>query len=67
VIGTGSVTVVDAGRSDLIRVPEHDGGLIALTDVRLHVLPTGYTFELTGRQPLLVRAATGTEEREAQT
>lgn len=66
VIGTGSVTVVDAGRSDLIRVPEHDGGLIALTDIRLHVLPTGYTFELTGRQPLLVEAATGTEEREAQ-
>lgn len=66
VLGAGSVTVVDAGRCDVIRVPESMHGLIALTDVRLHVLPSGYTFELTGRRPMLLTAARGTEEREEQ-
>ena len=66
VIGSGSVTVIDAGRSDLIRVPDEAEGLIALTDVRLHVLPTGYTFEITGRRPVLLQAAPGTEDREDQ-
>jgi len=64
VIGSGSVTVVDAGRSEVIRVPEDTEGLIALTDVRLHVLPTGYTFELTGRRPMQVRSAVGAGDRE---
>ncbi|WP_213455169.1 cyanophycinase [Rhizomonospora bruguierae] len=70
VLGSGSVTVVDAGPSEVIRVPDDDvdpAGLIALTDVRLHVLPSGYTFELTGRRPVVVSAAGGTEEREEQT
>ena len=58
VIGTGSVTVIDAGPAALIQV---DGGPpggstgdgpIALSGVRLHVLPSGYAFELTERRPV---------------
>jgi cyanophycinase len=50
VIGTGSVTVIDAGPAALIQV--EGSGPIALSDVRLHVLPSGYAFELTERRPL---------------
>jgi cyanophycinase len=49
VLGTGSVTVVDAGCATDIRVP--DNGPIALAGARIHVLPAGYTFHLKGRRP----------------
>jgi cyanophycinase len=49
VIGSGSVTVVDAGSASDIRVP--DSGPIALAGARIHVLPAGYTFHLKGRRP----------------
>jgi cyanophycinase len=49
VLGTGSVTVVDAGGATDIRVP--DNGPIALAGARIHVLPAGYTFHLKGRRP----------------
>jgi cyanophycinase len=49
VLGSGSVTVVDAGGATDIRVP--DDGPIALTGACLHVLPAGYTFHLKGRRP----------------
>jgi cyanophycinase len=49
VLGTGSVTVVDAGGATDIRVPLH--GPIALAGARLHVLPAGYTFHLKRRAP----------------
>jgi cyanophycinase len=49
VLGSGSVTVVDAGAASDIRVPAE--GPIALAGARIHVLPAGYTFELTGRRP----------------
>jgi cyanophycinase len=49
VLGSGSVTVVDAGSAGDIRVP--DDGRIAITGARIHVLPAGFTFELTGRRP----------------
>jgi len=52
VIGSGSVTVVDAGAAADIRV--HANGPIALAGARIHVLPAGYTFELTGRHPASV-------------
>ncbi len=51
VIGSGSVTVVDAGAADLIQVPADGDGPIALTNARIHVLPEGCTYELTGRCP----------------
>jgi cyanophycinase len=49
VLGTGAVTVVDAGAATDIRVPP--AGPIALAGARVHVLPTGHTFHLTGRMP----------------
>jgi cyanophycinase len=49
VLGSGSVTVVDAGAASDIRVPVD--GPIALAGARIHVLPAGYTFHLKGRQP----------------
>lgn len=63
VLGSGSVTVVDAGAAAIIRVPADGAGPIALAGARIHVLPGGYTFELTGRCPSIVDAPVGTGER----
>jgi cyanophycinase len=63
VIGSGAVTVVDAGAASVIRVPAGGDGPIALTGARIHVLPAGYRFELTGRCPSIVDAPAGTGER----
>ncbi|GAA3342705.1 cyanophycinase [Amorphoplanes nipponensis] len=60
VLGTGTVTVVDAGAAADIRVPA--AGPIALTGARVHVLPAGYRFELSGRRPSLVDGAAGERE-----
>ncbi|GAA2867121.1 cyanophycinase [Actinoplanes cyaneus] len=49
VLGTGAVTVVDAGAATEIRVPS--GGPIAMAGALIHVLPAGHTFHLTGRRP----------------
>lgn len=57
VLGSGSVTVVDAGAATDIRTPA--GGPIALAGARIHVLPAGCTFELTGRRPSIVDAPGG--------
>ena len=54
VIGSGAVTVIDAGPASTIDTPDDEAGAIALCDVRLHVLPAGYTFDMTGRQPRLI-------------
>jgi cyanophycinase len=51
VLGSGAVTVVDAGGATDIRVPER--GPITLADARIHVLPAGRTFHLTGRRPVV--------------
>ena len=51
VLGSGAVTVVDAGAAADIRVP--DRGPIALAGARIHVLPAGHTFHLTGRRPVV--------------
>ncbi|MGA5302186.1 cyanophycinase [Nucisporomicrobium flavum] len=50
VLGSGTVTVVDAGCATDIRVPAD--GPIALSGARLHVLPAGSRFELSGRRPV---------------
>jgi cyanophycinase len=63
VLGSGAVTVVDAGSAGVIRVPTAGDGPIALGGARIHVLPAGYTFELTGRCPSIIDAPTGTGER----
>ena len=54
VLGSGSVTVVDAGAATDIRVPAD--GPVAIAGVRVHVLPAGCTFELSGRRPSIVDA-----------
>jgi cyanophycinase len=51
VLGSGAVTVVDAGAALDIRVPAD--GPIALVGARIHVLPAGHTFHLTGRRPVV--------------
>jgi cyanophycinase len=51
VLGSGAVTVVDAGCATDIRVPQQ--GAITLADARIHVLPAGRTFHLTGRRPVV--------------
>jgi cyanophycinase len=51
VLGTGTVTVVDAGAAADIRVPAE--GPIAITGARVHVLPAGSRFELSGRRPAI--------------
>ena len=60
VLGTGSVTVVDAGAADGIRVPA--GGPITLTGARVHVLPAGCRFELSSRRPALAAGTAGERE-----
>ncbi|MFC4064891.1 cyanophycinase [Actinoplanes subglobosus] len=50
VLGSGAVTVVDAGAATDIRVPP--SGPIVLAGARIHVLPAGCTFHLTGRRPV---------------
>ena len=51
VLGSGAVTVVDAGCATEIRVPAQ--GPITLVGARIHVLPAGHTFHLTGRRPVV--------------
>jgi cyanophycinase len=63
VLGSGSVTVVDAGGASDIRVPA--SGPIALAGARIHVLPAGYMFELTGRRPSIVDVPAGERGRAA--
>lgn len=52
VAGSGSVTVVDAGAAVDIQAPAD--GPIALAGARIHVLPAGCTFALSGRRPSIV-------------
>ncbi|BAL91487.1 putative S51-family peptidase [Actinoplanes missouriensis 431] len=59
VLGSGAVTVVDAGTATDIQVPP--SGPIALAGATIHVLPAGYTFHLPGRRPV---AGTPAAERE---
>jgi cyanophycinase len=63
VLGSGAVTVVDAGCAGVIRVPVDGDSPIALAGARIHVLPAGYTFELTGRCPSIIDVPVGTGER----
>lgn len=57
VIGSGTVTVVDAGTVTCVRTPPPgDDSPIALTGATLHVLPSGYAFELLTRTPVITSA-----------
>lgn len=63
VIGSGTVTVVDAGAASEIRAPAE--GPVTLADARIHVLPAGCTFDLSGRRPSIVDVPTGERGRAA--
>jgi cyanophycinase len=63
VLGSGSVTVVDAGAATDIRVPE--SGPIAVSGACIHVLPAGCRFELSGRRPSIVDVPAGERGRAA--
>jgi cyanophycinase len=63
VLGSGSVTVVDAGTATDIRVPA--SGPIDLAGARIHVLSAGCTFELTGRRPSIGDGPAGERGRAA--
>jgi cyanophycinase len=52
VLGSGSVTVIDAGPATRIGTPVDGDGPIAVHGMQLHVLPAGHMFHLTGRRPL---------------
>lgn len=65
VLGRGAVTVVDAGERAAVMAPaEGIDGPIALTGVLLHVLPSGYTFDLSTRQPQIIDAPGDATERQ---
>lgn len=54
VLGTGAVTVIDAGAvayTNVLTIKRHEA--MALCGVRLHVLPEGYGFDLRRRVPIL--------------
>jgi cyanophycinase len=63
VLGSGSVTVVDAGAASQIRAPAD--GPVALADARIHVLPAGCRFDLSGRRPSIVDGPAGERGRAA--
>jgi cyanophycinase len=52
VLGTGVVSVVDAGRATVVHAAS-DSDPITLFDVRLHLLPAGCVFDLAGRSPAI--------------
>ena len=64
VIGTGAVTVVDAGRATSVRLPAGGPGPIALTGAQIHVLPAGYAFVLGTRTPVITEAPDDTLARD---
>jgi len=52
VVGSGSVTIVDAGYLEYTNLPDLDAeseGVLALSGIRLHVLPAGFRFDLHSR------------------
>jgi cyanophycinase len=51
VIGNGAATIVDAGHATSHTTRS---GAIGLTDVRLHVLPAGFSFDLSTRRPAIL-------------
>ncbi|MCU1361336.1 MAG: cyanophycinase [Ilumatobacteraceae bacterium] len=62
VIGSGAVTVVDAGEVTSLHIPDDDGPM-AMTGVLLHILPSGYSFDLSTRRPLIVDAPDGVKDK----
>ncbi|MDP2858572.1 MAG: cyanophycinase [Bacillota bacterium] len=65
VIGSNSVTLVDGTGITHSNVSESDfSRILALTDVKIHVLPSGYGFDLSTRRPALAAEVSGWIEKE---
>jgi cyanophycinase len=52
VLGSGTVTVVDAQQAPIVHAASDDDQ-ITLFDVRLHLLPAGCVFDLAARSPAI--------------
>jgi cyanophycinase len=65
VIGSNSVTLVDGIGITHSNVTESDfSRILALTDVKIHVLPQGYGFDLPSRRPVLAAEVSNWIEQE---
>ncbi|KAB3537690.1 cyanophycinase [Alkaliphilus pronyensis] len=54
VIGSGVITIVDGRDIDYTNISEqHPDDPLVITNVKLHILPTGYGFNLKARNPIL--------------
>ncbi|HEV2761522.1 MAG TPA: cyanophycinase [Pyrinomonadaceae bacterium] len=54
VFGSGSVTVVDAGGMTYTNLDDDEDALLAISGVKIHVLPEGFGFDLRNRTPLML-------------
>lgn len=61
VIGSGAVTILDAGQAAAVVIPKREGA-IAMTNAKIHVLPHGYTFNLRTRLPVVIQTPEDAEE-----
>jgi cyanophycinase len=60
VIGEGAVTVVDGSAMSFSNLPYvREGESLAMFDIKVHVLPAGYGFSLTERQPFSIEKGVG--------
>jgi cyanophycinase len=58
VVGSGAVTVIDAGAMSFTNLPDVEKeDALALFGVKLHVLPAGHRFDLSRREPVVVNGA----------
>lgn len=67
VIGEGAVTVIDVSaitHTNLDQILKDED--LALCGVKLHILPHGYRFDLSSRQPILDGKSTTTDQTESQ-
>jgi cyanophycinase len=63
VIGDGAVTVVDAGAISHTNLPYiKEGDVLALYDVKVHVLPAGCRFDLGNRRPIVTEESSADDK-----
>lgn len=56
VIGSGAVTIVDGKGITLSNISElNPDETLAITDIKIHILPRGYKYDVKNRQPMLAK------------
>ena len=56
VIGSNAVTIIDGSHSDYSNVLELEPDeILAFTNIKMHVLPAGYKYNIKTRKPILRR------------